>query len=255
MKIDKGKLKKILIPAGIVFGILFILYIVMDNIVMPWYVQAGKTTKVPDTVGMPADQAKKEIATAGLKPIISEYKTDKRYATGTVIVQNPAAESVVKFGRGVYLTISGGEELVEVPYLRGKSLREAAFNLERYGLKLGEITYEPSDEIFANTIIRQAVAPNSKVKSGSHIDVVVSQGKASDKHVVPDVTLKTLAEAEKILADGGFRIGKVTYTVNKDLLPNTVLEQTPKAADQVAFGQSIDLVVAQKEESSGTPGK
>ena len=242
------KLKKIIRPLGIVVVIAFILVVLIDNFIMPSYVQRGKTTTVPDVIGLPIGEAKKKLLAIGLEPKEAEYKTDKRYKIGTVILQNPNAESEVKYGRGIYLTISGGEEFVDVPNLRGKSIREAVFNLERCGLKLGSISYEPSEDIFPNTIIRQEIQPNKKVTSGSQIDIIVSQGRSTDMRSVPDVSSKTLTEAEKMLTNRGFRIGKITYQINLELLPNTILEQYPRAGILMQLGTVVDLIVAQKTE-------
>jgi len=240
------QIKKYLKTTIWVVIVLVALFLIFDNIVMPIYVQKGKTTKVPNVIGISLNQAKKNLKDAGLEPKISEYKSDKRYDVGTVILQNPLAETEVKFGRGVYLTVSGGEELVEVPNLRGKSIREATFTLERVGLKLGLVSYEPSDEMFANTIIRQNISPGTKVTEDKKVDIFVSQGKATDKHAIPDVALRTMTEAEKILIDNGFKIGKITYQANPDLLPNTILEQMPKAGEQAKIGDTVDLIVVQK---------
>jgi serine/threonine-protein kinase len=248
MRIKLLNFKKLIKPLGIVVVVGALFFILIDSIIMPYYVQKGKTTRVPETVGMPLEEARKKLQDAGLEAKEAEYKTDKRYKIGTVTLQNPPAESEVKYNRNIYLTISGGEELISVPNLKGISVREAAFNLERNGLKLGVISYESSEEIFANTIIRQDIAPNTMVKSGKHIDVTVSQGRTTDSHAVPDVSLKTLTETEKILIENGFQIGKITYQTNLDMLPNTVLEQYPRAGDLVKLGQSIDLIVAQKNE-------
>ena len=242
------KLKKIIRPLGVIFVVGFLLVVLIDSFIMPFYVQRGKTTTVPDVVGLSIGDAKKKLLDIGLEPKEAEYKTDKRYKIGTVVVQNPNAESEVKYGRGVYLTISGGEERVDVPNLRGKSVREAAFNLERCGLKLGSISYEPSEDIFPNTIIRQEIQPNKKVTSGSQIDVVVSQGRSTDIRVVPDVSSKTLTEAEKVLTDAGFRIGNITYQVNMEMLPNTILDQYPRSGELMQLGTIVDLIVAQKTE-------
>jgi serine/threonine-protein kinase len=242
------KLKKTIRPLASLVVIGFILVVLIDSFIMPSYVQRGKTTTVPDVIGLPIGEAKKRLLATGLEPKEAEYKTDKRYKIGTVIVQNPNAESIVKYGRGIYLTISGGEELVDVPNLRGKSTREAAFNLERCGLRLGSISYEPSEDIFPNTIIRQEIQPNKKVTSGSQIDIIVSQGRSTDMRLVPDVSSKTLIEAEKAITNGGFRIGKITYQINTDLLPNTILEQYPRAGVLMQLGAVIDLIVAQKTE-------
>jgi eukaryotic-like serine/threonine-protein kinase len=240
------RLKKLIKPVTLVVLLGLILFFIFDRVVMPFYVQKGKTTKVPDVIGLTLDEAKQKIKEAGLEPKEAEYKNDKRYKIGTVTVQNPIADSEVKRDRGVYLTISGGEELVDVPNLKGKSVREAIFNLEKNNLKLGTITYEPSEEVFANTIIRQEIQPGARMRSGNSINVTVSQGRSSDKLPVPDVSLKTLNEAEKILTDNGFRIGNTTYQANSDVLPNTILEQKPRAGELAQLGQSIDLLIAQK---------
>jgi len=246
---NTGKYKKLTKPFIIIIPIGLILFFLFDSILMPLYVQKGKTTKVPDVVGLSLEDAKQKIKEASLEPKEAEYKNDKRYKIGTVTLQNPIAESEVKLNRSVYLTISGGEELVEVPNLKGKSLREAVFNLEKHNLRLGTATYESSEEIFANTIIRQEIPPGTKIRSGNLINVTISQGRLSDKHLVPDVSLKTLNEAEKILIDSGFLIGKTTYQTNLDILPNTVLDQHPKAGELLQFGQPIDLVVAQNADT------
>jgi beta-lactam-binding protein with PASTA domain len=244
----KFKIKGLLKPLIAVFIILVVLFFIIDGIVMPFYVQKGKITKVPNVVGMPLEDAKKKIREAGLDPKKAEYKAEKKYEIGTVISQNPSAESEVKYGRGIYLIVSGGEDLVEVPGLRGKSIREATFSLERHDLKIGNISYEPSDEIFENTIIRQTPPAKAKIREGGYIDVVVSQGKGTNAHLIPDVSMKTLTEAEKILTNAGFQVGKVTYQINMDLLPNTVLEQYPRAGELIQLGQAVDLIVAQKAE-------
>lgn len=251
----KERLKRMAWPIGIVVAIIIILFFLIDDIIMPSYVQKGKTTRVPNVVGKFLAEAKKTLIDAGLEPKEAEYKVDKYNKIGTVILQNPIAESEVKYGRGVYLTISGGEEYIEVPNLRGNSIREAEFHLEQYGLRLGKITYETSDEIFENTIIRQELSAGTKVKSGVTIDVVVSQGRSTNKHIVPNIVMKTYVEAEKTLMEEGFQIGKVTYQINLDLLPNTILEQSPHAGELASIGQSIDLVIAQQADTKNNSGK
>jgi beta-lactam-binding protein with PASTA domain len=250
----KTKSKKIVKPLIIVILIGLIIYFLFNNILMPLYVQKGKTTKVPDVIGLSLEDAKQKIKEAGLDPKEAEYKSDKRYKIGIVTLQNPIAESEVKRDRGVYLTISGGEELVDVPNLKGKSVREAVFNLEKFNLRLGTISYEPSEDIFANTIIRQEILPGAKIRGGNSINVIVSQGRSTDKHPVPDVSLKTQNEAEKILTDSGFRIGKITYQTNGDILPNTILEQYPRAGELLQLGQYIDLIIVQKTDTDNKIG-
>jgi beta-lactam-binding protein with PASTA domain len=60
----------------------------------------------------------------------------------------------------------------------------------------------------------------------------------------------TFADTERILIQAGLRIGNITYKVSPDLLPNTVIDQYPKAGELVPSGQAVDLVVAQRGEKS-----
>jgi len=244
--------KRILKLSGIGLGILILLFLLVNDVVMPLYTQQGRTTKVPAVVGLNVENAKEVLTQAGLTPREAETRIDKEYPIGTVAVQNPPAGAEVKFGRGVYLTISGGEPLVKVPSLRGKSLRDARFTLERTALGLGNILYQQSQEFPENTIIDQSIAEGTEVKNGSKIDVTVSQGRNSNTFPVPSVTLKSLTEAQKMLADVGFKVGTITYQVSSELLPNTVLDQSPKAGELLSLDRSVNLVVAQQPEKKST---
>ena len=246
------RLKKIrprdLKTPAIVLTSVIVLFYVFNNMVMPKYVQQGRTTTVPNVVGKTLDQATKTLADVGLPGKKADVRNDKQYPEGTVVVQIPPAGAEVKFGRGVYLTVSGGEPLVAVPGLRGSTLRNATFALEKAALVMGTATYQVSEEYPQGTIIDQDTPESTKVPSGRVINVVVSQGKSADQVPVPDVTKKTFSDAERILIQSNLRTGNITYKVSPDLLPNTVMEQFPKPGDMVPAGQAIDLVVAQKGE-------
>ena len=241
--------------SGIVLGGFLVLYLLVNNLIMPLYTEQGRTTKVPAVVGLNLENAKLVLTQAGLTPREADTRIDKQYPIGTVAVQNPPSGVEVKFGRGVYLTISGGEPLVRVPSLRGKSLRDARFTLERTALTVGNIIYQQSEEFPENTIIEQAIAEGTEVKNGSRIDVTVSQGRSSNKFLVPNVTLKSLTEAQKILTQAGFRIGTTTYKANSELLPNTVLDQDPKAGELISVDLPVNLVVAQQPENNSNKDK
>lgn len=236
--------------SAIVLGVLLVLFYLFNDVVMPWYVQQEGTTKVPNVVGRTLEEAIQIVAQAGLVGKKAETRTDRQYPEGTVVVQNPAAGSEVKVGRGVYLTISGGEPMVTVPALRGRSLRDATFALERYGLVLGTARYEVSEEYPQSTVIDQDTPENTVVPVGKVINVVVSQGKSANQVPVPDVLNKSFSDAERILIQAGLRIGNITYQINTELLPNTVIDQFPKGGELVPGNQAIDLVVAQKGERS-----
>ena len=231
--------KKVLL----VLGLLLTLVLVCDNVIMPWFVSRGGVVEVPSVVGMPFDRAKVLLDSIGLQGREGEVRPDPRHPKGAVISQAPFAGTKVRSGRRVYLSISGGEPISEVPLVRGRSLRDASFALDRAGLSLGETTYALSGDFPPNTIIDQGMPAGTKIRKGSPISVVVSQGKESDRIAVPSVVGKILPEAEKILSRQGLKKGNVTYQENLELLPNTVLEQYPRSGELVGLGQPVDLFV------------
>ena len=232
-------------------GGLVALVLFLDNIVLPWYVNHEGTLPVPDFVGMQEANAIRILDSLGLEPRPGEVRQDKDYPEGYVVAQNPMPHQVVKPNRRVYLTISGGEQLAVVPELKGRSLRDTKFALDRAGLKLGGVARVISKEFPEGTIVSQDLGVGAKVKRGSYIGVTQSTGQSMDSLLVPSVIGKTLSEAQKILAQKGFKVGNITYQPNADLLPNTVIDQLPRMNDVVSFGKPIDLFVAQTPEKKG----
>ena len=234
-------------------AVFIVLFFLFDDIIMPRYVQQGETTYVPDVVGMETEAALRVLEGAGLEGKEAEIRPDKTYPEGAVAMQIPPAGSEVKFGRGVYLTVSGGETLVRVPALRGRSVRDATLALEQIGLEIGEITYQISTRFPENTVIDQSIAEGTNVKGGSAVNVTASQGVSADRIPVPDVTRKSMTEAERILLQSGLTPGAITYQVNNDFLPNTVIDQFPRSGAFIARGEPVQLFVTQRSDRQETP--
>ena len=178
-----------------------------------------------------------------LDPVIGDTTYDEKLPEGSVIIQRPRAGETVKEGRRVYLFISGGEPIVHVPQLTGKSVRDAKFSLERLGLKLGNVDQEVSDYP-KDMIYDQQYAAGTPIKKGEDVNVTISMGKLQAGNIeVPDLIGKSLTEAEKILADSSLKVGKINYQPSFSLLPNTILDQYPSKGNKVNKGDAIDLFV------------
>jgi beta-lactam-binding protein with PASTA domain len=226
-------------------GALVVLILLGNNVVMPWFVSRGGIIEVPSVVGLKFERAQVVLDSLGLQARQSEVRPDLKYPIGTVVAQVPNLGSKVRPGRRIYLSVSGGEPVVDVPALKGRSLRDAKFALERMGLALGSTTYVPSEEFPPNTVVDQGSEPGIRVRKGSAISIVISQGKETDRITVPELLGKILPEAEKILAQRGLKVGNISYQENLELLPNTVLAQYPRGGELVGLGQPVDLFVVQ----------
>lgn len=231
-----------------VAGIFFLLLFIMDSFVMPWYVNRGGTLSVPNVVGLKEEAARRILDSLHLEPKIGDVRPDNTYPVGYVVAQNPVNNQIVKTGRRVYLTISGGEQQVVVPSLKGRTLRDSKFALDRVGLRQGGITYQISREFPEGTVIVQDIPPGSKVKKGAYIGITVSAGESIDSIYVPSLIGLTLSEAQKTLKKKGLRLGNIVYQINDELLPNTVIDQLPRENEVVTTKKEVDLFVAQAPE-------
>jgi beta-lactam-binding protein with PASTA domain len=234
------------------FGIFIVFVIIMNYIVMPWYV-SSPNLQVPNVVGMKIDDAMGALKDANLEPVLSDTTYDEKFPKGTILYQRPNANEIVKKGRRIYLFVSGGEPVVSVPMLTGKTLSDAGYALERIGLYLGKVDSIASDNP-KYMIFSQQYAPGTPLKKGDFVGVSFSIGVAVGNITVPNLIGKSLAEAQKILADSSLKVGKINYQVSFSLMPNTVLDQYPSKGNKVNAGDAIDLFLTkpadQKDEHS-----
>jgi len=232
--------KKILITFGILIGITLLL----DFVLLPLYVSSAESA-VPNVVGMSEDEAIRILEDADFEPSVVDTSFGVAVPVGKIFLQKPAAGKIVKNGRNIYLYISGGELIITVPLLKGKSVIDARFALERIGLKLGNIDESPSTHP-KDMVFDQQFAEGTRLKKGERVGISVSTGKGSGNIKVPDLIGLSLAEAKRILSDSTLSVGKVNYQISSTLLPNTVLDQYPAAGNKLNSGNSVDLFITKE---------
>ena len=84
---------------------------------------------------------------------------------------------------------------------------------------------------------------------GAVVSIVVSLGRFPDRFIVPNVIGRNLKEARTIIIQAGLTIGEIQYQDEPDLLPETIINQSIKADEEVNEGEAINLLV------SKLPGK
>ena len=228
----------VLIPLSILL-LIAILVLAADIFVLPWYVDAPKV-EMPNVVGKHKDEAVKIMQDLNLTPIEEGPRFDERFAKDYVMFQNPRAGTDVKQNRRVYIFISGGDPLIKMPNLLGKTMRDADVTLTRLGLIIGDIDSVRSD-FPANTVIEQQFEEGLNLEKGDTIALKVSVGPKIGMIRVPNLMGKPLREAEKQLRDLSLKIGRRKYISSPNLLPNTIVGQYPSENTLVTIGDSIDV--------------
>ncbi|MEX2394751.1 MAG: PASTA domain-containing protein, partial [Actinomycetota bacterium] len=128
-----------------------------------------------------------------------------------------------------------------VPELKGQTLEQARVELQRDGLKLGDVNEAFHDVAAEGTIIGSDPDPGTAVKDGVEITLLVSKG--PQLFDVPNVIGKPLDEAKSLMAQAGFSLS-VEKEAHHDTVPKgAVISHDPDRTD-VRAGTSFAAVVS-----------
>jgi len=201
---------------------------------------------VPRVVGMPRDDAERQLREAGFEIEVERVFSDD-VPSGRVVETSPPEGTTIERGSTVTLQVSRGPEQVEVPDVSGASEGNARSELEGAGLRAGEVTEEESAEE-PGTVIEQSPAAGERVDRGSAVDLTVAAPTA-----VPDVVDLTEEEARAELEDAGFEVRVVEEDVTDPEQDGIVIEQNPPADEERRQGSRVTIVVGRVAEATPTP--
>ena len=216
----------------------------MDFIVMPIYVRYGQEIILPDTQGMEIEEAAKLLESRGFKVVEKDPKFTTALKPGHVYEQTPAPLSKVKKGRRVYLTPSLEERLLTVPDIIGLSQRNAYLKIERTGFKIDSIFYDFSNKILEGAVIAQSIPAKLEAKRGTPIWITVSLGSQPNIFSVPNLRDKSLVNAKDLIVKAGLKEGNISYSLDEDLIPFTIIWQSINPGTKLKKRVSIDLIVS-----------
>lgn len=199
-----------------------------------------KQLYVPNVVFMDSEQAQQTLQEAGLSASLSS-RHDETVEAGVVIEQNPAAGSLIWPGSSVRIVVSEGQETVMMPSLLELTRAEAVSELEARGLKLETVVLETS-EAPPGTVISQEPKANEWVAPGTGVELHISGESAP----VPELTGKTLSEAEDALQVAGFGLGTVTEQYSADARPGQIIGQSILPQTVTLLGTPIGVTVCQE---------
>ncbi len=220
-----------------------IVVIIVLLTVLSWsltrYTRYGRTIIVPQFEGYTERQVKDQIANIGLDYIVidSMFRADMK--PGVIIDQIPKAGKTVKKGRKMFLTINAfSREMVTMPQLVDYSLRNAQVVIESSGLRVGTITYKPSDYndlVLGQIVDGKSVKQGTKIAKGTVVDLVVGSGTGGNSVLVPEVIGFSLRDAKDALSAVGLNVGARIYdetvVTPTDTLTAIIFKQSPEARD------------------------
>jgi serine/threonine-protein kinase len=145
-----------------------------------------KLAKVPVVVGSQRSLAVQQIRGRGFVPSVEEVTNSA--PEGQVIRQAPSAGSQLPPGSTVSITVSKGEEKATAPNVIGKERAEAVEMVREAGLK--PVVQEQETEVPSQVgrVTDQFPPPNSEMKPGSTVTLVVGKATAASTETEAEET-------------------------------------------------------------------
>jgi beta-lactam-binding protein with PASTA domain len=217
------------------------------------YTNHGISYPVPNLTGLTINEAIESAQANMLKIEIIDSVYNKNFTPGTVVDQQPFANSNVKENRTIFLTINSMEqEKIALPKLTDISFRQAQVLIENSGLFIENISYKPSEYNDLVLEVQQdslEIFEGEKIIKGTSIDLIVGRNKGNLKTPLPNLTGFTINEAQTTLTDSKLNQGVLIYdaliATAEDSLNAKVWKQlpNPKYVSTVDLGSSVDFWV------------
>jgi beta-lactam-binding protein with PASTA domain len=220
-----------------------------------YYTKHGQGLNVPPLKGLSFSQAISKLEDLGLR-----YEVDSVYIMdtppGTVIDQDPNANTFVKDNRTIYLTVSmNTAPNVKFPDVESKPFSQARAIIDSYGLKLGDTTYKADvarDVVLEVSFGGQPLTAGQTIPKGSRIDFLLGDGKGNEEVDIPMLIGLTKDEALFTLRNGAMlNLGMVTYEGEIiDTAGALIIKQDPMPTDsitKVKIGTPVNITLSNKK--------
>ena len=231
-------------------AVVLISLLVLSYIALAVGTRHGMRRTVPDFTGLGLKDAQYYAEKRGLKLIINDSLYVPAYPGGMVLEQLPKGGVAVKEGRKIYITINSfAQKKLPMPYVAGRSLRQAKNMLEGAGFGIERLEYV--EDIATNYVLAQylggvEVTAESDIKIEKGTGVVLKVGVSPDQNMttVPRLLGRKLFDAKGKLWEQGLNVGEVTYDEGITLLNEDdarVCRQSTLQSSQLPLGSKVSI--------------
>ena len=226
---------------GAVCGFLFV-----DKAVMPKFtdLQNKNDVVVPSLIGLDAETAAQTAYDVGLVVVkkYREYSDVKPF--NSVISQEPVSGENVKRGRHIFVTLSSGAEVGEIPDIRGMAEGPAKSALRLAGFENISLVINFDSRIPANFAIETNPPSKSRTSRDVPVTLNLSKGQKPTHVNVPNLVGEMLSSAQTTLGEKGLKLGKVSFAASSFMGAGQVISQSLTPGSDVPWESTIDVVVA-----------
>ena len=234
----------------VLIAVVLVLLLVLSYIALAVGTRHGMRRTVPDFTGLGLKDAQYYAEQRGLKLIINDSLYVPAYPGGMVLEQLPKGGVDVKEGRKIYITFNSfAQKMLPMPYVAGRSLRQAKNMLEAAGFGIEKLEYV--EDIATNYVLAQylggvEITAESNIKIEKGTGVVLKVGVSPDQNMttVPRLIGRKLFDAKGKLWEQGLNVGDVTYDEGITLLNEDdarVCRQSIMQSSQMPLGSAVSI--------------
>ena len=227
--------------AGFLFIELF------DIVIMPLWTRHGSEFPAPNLVGQSLQAAQQELEESSSSMQIAERRFSPDSPDGTILEQRPLAGALIKRGRVFSLVVSRGAELIDVPRLRGYTVRQAELIIAQVGLAVGGRGSEIDDSVPTGTVVRTIPRAGTSLPKGAAVNILVNDRKQTNITWCPNLVGLNIEEARDILRERSLLVGSIDRQYDPTLLPGTIISQSYSPGEELVIGNEIDLVISRDQ--------
>ena len=231
-------------------AIVLIALIVLSYIALAVGTRHGMRRRVPDFTGLTLKDAQYYASQKGLKIIVNDSLYVPAYPGGMVLEQLPKGGVDVKEGRKIYLTINSfAQKKLPMPYVAGRSLRQAKNMLEGSGFGIERLEYV--EDMATNYVLGQYLGgveitaeSNIKIEKGTGVVLKVGVSPTQNSTTVPRLIGRKLFDAKSKLWEQGLNVGDVTYDEGITLLNQDdarVCRQSVLQSSELTLGTKVSM--------------
>lgn len=194
------------------------------------YTRHDKVYELPDFTGMTTEEVERNYGN-DYNFILIDSVYSKTMAPGTIVQQDPLAQSKVKQGRNVYyIIVAKTPEKTNMPNLKNLSLRQALVLLESNGLQVEGLKYV--DHFARNAICEQryensVIKPGTEIVKGSKIMLYVGLGPDKQKTQLPSLYGVAAEDVQHTLNMAGLNLGNEVFTDSDSIQHMKVYRMDP----------------------------
>lgn len=201
---------------------------------------------MPQLVGMEETAAVNQLIEAELVPsVVNAYSDD--YPTGAVMLQSYDADTQLRVGTTVTLTVSLGKQRFDLPDMIGWDEDLAVETLDSMEANIAEIRYVKSVEEAGKVL--NVNAPPGVTSRDTPLILTISGRKVK----MPDVCGLDAATAENVLKSEGITVSRVLEGTLPDALEGTVIYQSEPSERAVVQGSDVYLIVCRERVNNYAP--